>query len=310
MEVHTRRLRHFVAVAEALNFTRAAERLYVSQQGLSRSIADLENDVGVPLLDRTTRTVELTDAGTAFLRAARQALEVLDAGAAEARRAHSRMSGALRIGFFAASALELTPLIIAEFRARHPSISPHIESYNQIDPSCGLRSADTDVAFLRPPVDLNDLHTELLFTERRVIGMSAAHPLAHAPSVRLEDLRDQVISGPRTDDARWRAFWTLRDLGLDEEMLPRISRETTSVDEELDYVAAGLTLVVSAASMDRVAHRASLVYRPLENVAGSSLCVAWRGKPSALTRAFVEVATDVRDQNAELIRRIESDEFD
>ncbi|MBH5144944.1 LysR substrate-binding domain-containing protein [Rhodococcus erythropolis] len=310
MDVHTRRLRHFMALAETLHFTRAAEKLYVSQQGLSRSITELEHDVGVPLFTRTTRAVELTDAGTAFLRAARQALAALDSGVEDARRAHSKMSGVLRIGFFAASALELTPLIISEFRAHHPSVSPRIESYDLTDPSCGLRSGETDVAFLRLPIDLTDLNTEVLFTEPLVVGMTTSHPLAAQSSVCLSDLQDQVISAPSTDDARWRAFWTLRDLGVDEDSLPRIGRETATMDEELDNVAAGLTLSVSVSSMNRFARRASLVYRMLEQVPGSELCIGWRGRPTPLVEAFVAVAQKVRNEHADLVARIESGDSD
>lgn len=306
MDVHTRRLRHFVTVAETLHFTRAAEILYVSQQGLSRSISELERDVGVPLLNRTTRTVELTDAGQAFLDAARRALTILDAGTEDARRAHNRISGVLRIGFFAASALELTPLIIGAFRAAHPSVTPQVESFNQTDPSCGLRSGETDVAFLRPPIDLADLHTETLFTEPRAVLMSTSHPLAAAKSVRLRDLQDQVISAPRTEDSRWRSFWTLRDLGVDEQMLPRVGRDTASVDEELDNVAAGLTMTISVPSMGRFAPRPSLVYLLLEDVPGSELCIGWRGHPSSLVQAFLTVATEVRDHESDLVARIES----
>ncbi|MCQ4129106.1 LysR substrate-binding domain-containing protein [Rhodococcus erythropolis] len=311
MDVHTRRLRHFMALAETLHFTRAAEKLYVSQQGLSRSITELEHDVGVPLFTRTTRAVELTDAGTAFLRATRQALTALDAGVADAHRAHSTMSGVLRIGFFAASALELTPLIMSALKARHPSVSPRIESYDLTDPSCGLRSGETDVAFLRLPIDMSDLNTEVLFTEPLVIGMTTSHPLAAQSSVRLSDLQDQVISAPFTDDASWRAFWTLRDLGVDDEdILPRIGRETATMDEELDNAAAGLTLSVSVSSMNRFARRASLVYRKLDHVPGSKLCIGWRGRPTPLVEAFVAVAREVRDEHADLVARIESGDPD
>lgn len=306
MDVHTRRLRHFVVVAETLHFTRAAEQLYISQQGLSRSVTELEHEVGVPLLNRTTRVVELTDAGTAFLPAARQALAVLDAGTADAHRAHTKMSGVLRIGFFSASALDLTPLIISTFRDRHPSVSPRIESYDLTDPSCGLRSGATDVAFVRLPVDLPDLNAEALFTEPLAIGMTASHPLAAQSSLRLSDLQDQAVSAPRTDDARWRAFWTLRDLGVAEDELPRISREVATMDEELDNVAAGLTLSVSVASMNRFAHRASVVYRTLDQVPGSTLGVAWHGQPTTLVQAFLAVAQEVRDGHPDLVARIES----
>jgi len=216
------------------------------------------------------------------------------------------MSGVLRIGFFAASALELTPLILSTFRMRHPSVDLRIESFDLTDPSCGLRSGDTDVAFLRLPIDLPDLNNEILFVEPLVVGMTSAHPLARRQTVALSDLRKYSISAPHTDDARWRAFWTLRDLGADEDDLPRIGRETATMDEELDNVAAGITLSVSVASMDRFAHRASLVYRTLENVPGSTLAVGWRGSPGPLVSEFLLTVKEVRDQEFDLVAQIES----
>ncbi|MGV8872810.1 MAG: LysR family substrate-binding domain-containing protein [Rhodococcus sp. (in: high G+C Gram-positive bacteria)] len=194
--------------------------------------------------------------------------------------------------------------------ACHPSVIPRIESYDLTDPSCGLRSGQTDVAFLRLPVDLTDLNTEVLFTEPLAIGMTASHPLAAQKSVHMSDLTDQVISAPRTDDERWHAFWTLRDLGIEEGRLPRISRETATMDEELDNVAAGLTLSVSVSSMNRFAHRASLVYRKLTQVPGSTLCVGWRGRPTPMVEAFLAVARDVRDEHHDIVARIESGDLD
>ena len=96
----------------------------------------------------------------------------------------------------------------------------------------------------------------------------------------------------------------------DEDILPRIGRETATMDEELDNVAAGLTLSVSVSSMNRFARRASLVYRRLEQVPGSKLCIGWRGRPTPLVEAFVAVAKEVRDEHVNLVARIESGDLD
>ena len=93
MDVNTRRLRHFVTLAEELHFTRAANMLHVSQQGLSRSIRELEQQLGAALLARTTRSVVLTEAGEAFLRGARDVLNALDAAAGAAQSAHGEGGG-------------------------------------------------------------------------------------------------------------------------------------------------------------------------------------------------------------------------
>lgn len=304
MDVHTRRLRHFVTLAETLHFTRAAEILYVSQQGLSRSITELERDLGVPLLERTTRSVVLTEAGHEFLPAARRALAELDAGVDAARRLHRRRLGVLRLGLFASSALELTPPIIDTFRSRHPGVMLELESYSFRDPSCGLRSGETDVAFVRLPIDVPDLHTEPIFTEPRAIGVPRGHPLADLESVRLKDLADQTITAAHTGDASWRAFWTLRDSGLEEGMLPRIGPVTSTIEEETEVVSAGMALSVTIFSMARFAPRASIVYRPIVDVPGSTLALAWRGPGTLLTEAFRAVTAEVRDRETAIVAQI------
>ena len=106
VDVHTRKLRSFVAVAEELHFSRAAERLFIAQQALSRQIRDLEQEVGAQLFVRTTREVTLTPAGEAYLAGVRDALAVLDAAAASAARLDRTLSGTLHLGYIAGAALE------------------------------------------------------------------------------------------------------------------------------------------------------------------------------------------------------------
>lgn len=154
-------------VGQTLNFTRAAESLYISQQGISRSIAELERDVGVALLERTTRNVALTEAGEEFLPATRRALVELDAGVEAARRVQRRQLGVLKMGFTVSSALELMPPIVDTFRSRYPDLTIELESFNLNDPSCGLLSGESDAAFVRLPIDLPDLHIEHIFVESR-----------------------------------------------------------------------------------------------------------------------------------------------
>jgi len=306
MDVQTRRLRHFVTVAKTLHFTRAAEMLYLSQQGLSRSIAELERELGLALVERTTRSVVLTEAGKEFLPSAQRALAELDAGAEAARRLQRKRLGVLRIGFIVSSALELTSPIISAFRSRHPELIIELESYGLDDPSFGLLSGETDVAFLRLPVDVPELNHELLFVEPRAIGVPPTHPLAASESVTLADLVGQTITAPRTADAEWRNFWTLRDSGLPEDQLPRIGYVTSSVEEEMEIVTAGLAISVTMISMARFAPRTSIVYRPIVDVPGSSLALAWRRQGTAVTEAFRAVAAEVRDRETDIVATIEA----
>jgi DNA-binding transcriptional LysR family regulator len=306
VDLHTRRLRYFATLAEELHFTRAANRLHVSQQGLSRSIRELEQDVGVRLLTRTTRTVTLTEAGSAFLVDAREALAAIDRAIDAAHRAHTAIAGELRVGFTVSSALELTTPILRAFQERYPAVDVQLEQFHWSDPSCGLVSNATEVAFVRLPIDCPDLSTEPLLTEPRAVGVGLAHRLAAARTVELRDLVGESIMAPRTDDATWSGFWTLRDTGLDPDQLPGISRAAATMEEELEAVAAGFAVSVTAISMSRFTPRPSVVFRPIVDVRGSELALGWRGQASPLAEAFRSVAAELRDREPALIRRIES----
>src|SRR4051812_23564372 len=122
VDVTTRRLRYFVALAEELNFTRAAAGLVMSQQALSRQISELESAIGVALFERTHRRVELTPAGEALLTRARRTLHEFDHGVREAQRAAGAAEPSLRLGFAILAALELTGPILREFRVRLPGV--------------------------------------------------------------------------------------------------------------------------------------------------------------------------------------------
>jgi DNA-binding transcriptional LysR family regulator len=305
VEVNTRRLRHFVTLADELHFTRAAAKLHVSQQGLSHSIGELERLVGASLVQRTTRSVALTEAGKAFLPGARTALASLASAAEAARTADGAIAGTLRVGFTVSSALELTSPILRAFHERHPTVDLELDTYQWDDPSCGLRPGATDVAFVRTPIDCPNVRTERLFVEPRAIGVDESHRLADARSVTLDDLVGERIMAPRTADPAWLRFWTLRDTGRPEEALPHVDRTAGSMEEELDAVAAGLAITVTAICMSRFTPRPSITFRPITDAAGTELALGWRGAGTSLTNAFRAVTLEVRDRERALVERIE-----
>ncbi|MGW6458903.1 LysR substrate-binding domain-containing protein [Streptomyces sp. NPDC055078] len=303
MDVNTRRLWHFSTLADELHFTRAAAILCISQQGLSRSIAELEEQVGVPLLIRTTRSVALTEAGELFLRGVRTALAALEEGAAAARATRPDLE-VLRVGFSFSALLELNAPILRAFRARYPSVTLELETFQWSDPSCGLCSDATDIAFIRMPIECPDLHVEPMFVEPRAVGVDQSHPLAAAQAVTLSDLVDERILAPRTDDKTWFRFWTLRDTELDEGSLPRIGPVVGSMEGELEKVGSGEAITITVISTSRFAPRPSIVYRPITDVPGSELALAWRGPATPLIEAFRATAVEVRDREKDLVSRI------
>ena len=157
VDVHTRKLRYFVAVADDLNFTRAATRLFVAQQALSKQIHELEELVGTPLFERTSRKVSLTPAGEAFLAQARTVLAALDAGVQDALRARGVEVVTVTVGFGLGAALELTAPILAEFHEQRPESQLELREFPFTEPACGLTDGSTDVALVRLPVNNPDI---------------------------------------------------------------------------------------------------------------------------------------------------------
>lgn len=306
MDASTRRLRHFVELARMKNFTRAAENMFVSQQGLSRSIAELEREVGLALVHRTTRSVELTAAGESFLEVARRTLDVFDRGIRETRQHHGAERRIVRLGFTASSALELTPLIIQAFAHAHPDVELRLRHFDWDDPTCGLASGDSDIAFVRLPMTLGGLTSVQIFCEPRVVGFARGHPLDELDRIRLADLTDYPVTVSSSNEAAWRDFWTLRDLDLAESLLPPLGPVASSIDAELELVAAGAATTIAVKSSARFVPRTSITYRIIEDVPGSALVAAWRNHVPSAALDFARIAIAVRDENRALVEQIES----
>ncbi|MFJ3958920.1 LysR substrate-binding domain-containing protein [Arthrobacter sp. NPDC090010] len=304
MDVNTRRLRYFVAVAEELHFSRAAARLFVAQQALSKQIRELEGELGLTLLIRTTRRVELTEDGERFLAVARAVLAEWDDGLRRVRQASRAAQQTLRLGFVVGAALELTRPILAEFARRHPEIELHLQEASLSDPSCGLADGSSDLAILRPPLSLPGVKRLPLFVEPVVACLASGHPLAARRLVSPAELLDEPLTVGGGNDVAWRAFWTLSAFrGPDR---PARIVETSSPTEETELVASGVATALTAAASARYLSRPGLVYVPVEPHPGSEVAVAWRQDvENAAVTAFVEVARAVRDAERELIRGIE-----
>ena len=150
-------LSYFVAVAEELNFTRAAERLHVSQSPLSQAIRALETNLGVTLLNRTSRHVELTEAGEELLPAARAALGAVEHAVRVAREAASGEPPVVRVGFLAYGACEVIDQSLAAFAPPVSMLKLETRQTDFSDPTAGLTDRAVDAAFLRLPVSSHEL---------------------------------------------------------------------------------------------------------------------------------------------------------
>ncbi|MER6216606.1 LysR family transcriptional regulator [Streptomyces sp. NPDC001674] len=189
--METRELRYFVAVAEELHFGRAAERLGIAQPPLSRAIQQLERRLGVLLLDRTSRTVTLTEAGAVLLVEGRAALEAV--GAAERRTRRAALAAADGPGLVlvtkASASRELLANLLAAYAAEPGAVPVEVILCGPAEQGRFLRQGRADVALLHRPFDSTaGLHTEELSTEGQVAVLPAGHPLTARAHVHMADI--------------------------------------------------------------------------------------------------------------------------
>ncbi|MFI6204846.1 LysR family transcriptional regulator [Streptomyces sp. NPDC051041] len=201
-------LRLFLALAEDLHFKRAAARLHMSQPALSQQIRKLENQLGVVLFERDSRSVELTPAGRALVPEARAVLEALSGLRRTASAHHRELTGQLLAGSIGAeAAMEHVRAVLDELQRRHPKLSVQVIGLNIIDHMAALISGEVDVVFLRPPVP-EGIQTQYLAEEPRVACLPADDPLAALPSVTLDQLAGRtVVDVPSRAPRAWWKYW-------------------------------------------------------------------------------------------------------
>ena len=186
-----RHIRYFIAVAEELNFTRAAEKLFTAQPSLSQQIRDLESEIGVKLFSRTKRKVELTKAGEVFLKEARLVLQQANLAIQVTRDSVRKSNRKIKIGFVPSAEVKIFPKIMPFIRQKMPSLNVELKSINTIEQEEALLKGDLDVAFLRQTVE--GFKNNLIYQEELVLVMSVEHPLARENEIPVNLLQDQNI---------------------------------------------------------------------------------------------------------------------
>jgi DNA-binding transcriptional LysR family regulator len=286
-----RALRYFVAVAEELHFTRAAERLYIAQPALSEQIRRLEGEVGVELLRRTTRKVELTAAGEQFLLRARRILAEADEALAEASRAARGETGSLRVAAGATAGLAEVPRVLREFREARPLVHLDLRQSDWEDLSGGLRTETVDAAFVWLPFEHDGLSFAALRAEPRVVALEAGHPLAAERVLRMEQLVDEPWPWADTDPVAL-AFWTCMDYrnGAAARRGPTIR----SMEGMLEAVRAGLCVATVPRSQAQVTALPGIAFRPVADLTPATLALGWQtAGATPAVRALVEIARGV-----------------
>lgn len=282
-----RQLRHFVAVAEERSFTRAAARLSLAQQGLSASIARLEDQLGVRLLARTTRRVEPTPAGEILLADARAVIEASERALARMRLAAAGRAGRLVIGFStAAGGVAVVRELIRAFAAAAPDVDLRTVEHDFTDPAAGLLAGTVSVAFVFGPAPADGVASLTLVEEQRLLATTPEHPLASRASVGEAELRDLPWLGVPAPPGAWVDSW-----------FPRRARGPAgpvirTADEWVTAIETGRGVAYTMPSVMRNFGTARIAVTPVEGVEAGMVMLAWRtGDDDPLVRAFVATAT-------------------
>ncbi|THF54885.1 LysR substrate-binding domain-containing protein [Pseudothauera rhizosphaerae] len=292
-----RHLRYFVAVAETLSFTRAAERLHMGQPPLSMQIRDLEEEVGARLFERTRRKVELTEAGRRFLDHARAILARAGHAAEDARRAAAGEVGELRVGFTSSLPYsEMLPDLLSAFRRRHPEVRLQLRELFTAVQFRALAEGELDVGLVRvgadatpPGIALRELGRDPL----RLV-MRADHRLAQREVVSFAELAEEEFitfppgAGTGLPDM-------LQSLARAAGFVPRIVQTAREATTQIGLVAAGLGLALLPAPLSCV-RIPRVRYLPVSDAgADFPLSVAWPDRaPAPLTARFLAVLDEVR----------------
>ena len=288
MEVTQRQLRAFSAVALELNFSRAAQRLHISQPALSLCIQQLEKALGVRLLERNTRAVALTDAGLDFLDKLSPALAALDEAVTTARRWATGEIGVLRIGYLIGAGLEELPRLLRDFTTRYPNVRVETAEYDFSDPSAGLRTGEVDIALIRPPIDL-DIETLILSHEGWVACVASDHPFAARDSVALAAvLAEPIVAAPASAGA-WRDYWIAADYRITTPAT--IVAEAATFESEFNTVAQGKGISITVETAARYYRRPGVSFVPISDAPPCSVALAWpKGEHPPAMAQFIDVA--------------------
>ncbi|MEU9888467.1 LysR family transcriptional regulator [Sphaerisporangium sp. NPDC051011] len=278
--VDSRLLRYFVAVAEELNFTRAAERLHIATPPLSRAIRKLEAELGVSLFHRTTHTVALTPAGEVLLKGARVALDALEAAVRRAQRtADPRLVLTVKTDNDA-GLLEAILSRYASYASSTKAPPVHVRLSGWREQARLVRRGEADAALLYEPFDTTGLDHETITVDPCVVALPAAHPLASQPAVTLGEL-----DLPGVEAGRPETFHKYLDTIAHEHRLQDLT-------QLLKRVELGELITLLPASVASHYPRPGIAYRPVPDAPSARLAIAWpKESRSPAIAALVRAAT-------------------
>ncbi|WP_028602366.1 LysR family transcriptional regulator [Ottowia thiooxydans] len=290
-----RKMRYFLALAQERNFARAAVRLHMTQPPLTRQIRALEEDIGVQLFTRTSKGVDLTEAGQTLLKEVPNLLSLARRAEERTLRAGQGLTGKLEVGIFTASVLDVIPSLLARFHSERPDVQIGLRTMTKIEQLEALRERRIHVGFNRFVPASTDIAVDVVLREKFVVGLHENHPLCAKREITLRDLEDEpMILYPNQPIA-----------GLAQEISSAFQRENVRmrVEQEVEdvltciaLVSAGFGVCITTAPAMNLG-LPHMVYKPLKSrtLRDAELACLYRSDDrSPVMRAFLDVVEAFR----------------
>lgn len=284
-----RHLRYFITVAEELNFSRAALKLFTAQPSLSQQIKDLEEDVGVKLLHRTKRKVELTDEGTVFLEQARLTLAQADKAIAMARQVLKAKQQMLRIGFVPVAEMKIFPYVLPNLRMQNSELKIELLSLNNVEQMKLLKKGELDVTFTRHNFHNEEIESQFVLREPLIFLLPKDHPLAKYERIPVKELNgiDFIIPAAEPSSTLHTA---ILDFAKTNQIEFNIVQKTDNISLNINAIATGLGCAILPSYIAPLTTD-NTVIRPLDvELPYLDLYVNYRkNNPSVAVQAFIEL---------------------
>jgi DNA-binding transcriptional LysR family regulator len=289
-----RHLRYFVAVADTLNFTRAAEKLRLAQPSLTRQIQNLEEEIGVRLLNRSKKHVALTEEGTAFLIDARRVLALAEESIQSVQRLSRGETGQLNIAYLSNFNFDLLPKTLAAFRQEYPHVALNLFDMTPAEQFRALEARKIDLGFvgLRFPSAARDLQWECIARHKTVVVLPARHPLTKKSRLSLDDLKTMFFVGMSEKTHPGFRDWlaaTCQSAGF----APRILQDADLEPGLMRFVAEGLGVTLAREQIKNLPHP-GVAFRQLNPPVRAEYWVAWnRDNTSKALHEYIRIVKNL-----------------
>ncbi len=288
-----RHLRYFITVAEELNFSKAALKLYTAQPSLSQQIKDLEEDVGVKLLNRTKRKVELTEEGAVFLEQARLTLAQADKAVAMARRISQAKQQMLRIGFVPVAEMKVFPYVLPNLRVQNADLKIELLSMNNTEQMKALKKGELDITFTRNNFHDADIESQFVLREPLIFILPQDHPLAKYERIPVKALNGIDFIIPSSEQSHT-LHHTILDFARQHGIEFNILQKADNILFNINSIGMGLGCTILPGYITPLT-MSNTVIRPLDvELPSLDLYVSYmKNEHSVSVRKFIELLTRV-----------------